>query len=178
MVTENTVGSTGSGSPKSGPTKSGMQQALDEAALYVDADELAVFAQKALEHEQMVAHVVQLLGTQRPFMLPGANALSLPQMGTLDAENLQLGDFEEANQCRSSFREVVYKGAVESAHYVGAGQQVCGEVSERTRERYLDSEQGIAIDVQSLEREIESAGSDGPGRGSVMGSDFSWGGDQ
>lgn len=163
----------GGGNVSGGDGAAGVGKAIAEARLYVDAEELEAFAAVALEHEQFLNQLVEYFASQRPMMMPSMAAFPFPNFETFDAENLKLGNFDEALECSESFREVTYKGTVTATHHVGAGHHVCGEVAKRTRDSYLDTDGGIAIDTQSLDREIESAGSGGP---SLVNGDSEWDG--
>lgn len=165
----------GGGGSSSNAGVGGVGKAIEAARLYVDADELDAFAEVALEHEQLLNQLVEFFALQRPMMMPSMSAIPVPKLGTFDAENLQLGSFDEALDCSEAFREVTYKGTVTATNHVGAGQHVCGTVAKRTRENYLDTDGGIAIDTQSLDREIENAGQRGP---SVMDTDSDWSGSE
>ncbi|QSB05124.1 hypothetical protein [Natronoglycomyces albus] len=139
---------------------SAIQSAVAKAALYVEPLELEEFAARAAELEEAISNVVGLLSQQRGFMMPGMRAFSMPSVTTFDGENLQLGAFEEAVKCREAFREGFYKPTVIEVNKVGNGHHVSGEVARRTCANYRNSDGDIAMDTQTLEREIDEAGRD------------------
>lgn len=152
--------SSGSQSDLSGVSAVG--DGMKAAALYVEAEELELFAQAMAEHEEALNKAMEMFSEQHA-QFTGFHILPTEMVETYDASTLQLGFFPEAVDCIQTFREVTYKGSAISTNHVGAGQQVCGEVTRRTRDNYLNTDDSINIDNQSLQREIESAGSDSNG---------------
>ncbi|QSB05118.1 hypothetical protein [Natronoglycomyces albus] len=78
-----------------------------------------------------------------------------PSPESIDGFRLRLGAFEETVKCQEAFREGFYKPTVIEVNKVGNGHQASGEVARRICVNYRDSDGDIAMDTQTLEREID-----------------------
>ena len=105
------------------------------------------------------------LGTARSVLTNGdMNAVAgLPFIGDsvfaqIDAQNLKLGSFPEAQALADAYRENFYKGSADQVeriyHGIGTGKTVADE----TATAYLDSDGNVSADMSTLEGEFTSAG--------------------
>lgn len=149
----------------------GVKKAMEADGIYVETEELEAFAKAMADHEVVLNQALKVFAGGQIEVQRG-ESLVQAQFTTYDAHTLQLGGLSEAVGCTESFQQVTFRGCAESTYRVGSGQSVCGEVIQRTRDNYLNDDEQISIDNESLEREIDQAGSDN--RGLLLDSDTSW----
>lgn len=124
----------------------------------VDEDAIAMFTTRA-------GTTLTDLGTARSVLTNGDMSLlaGVPFLGDsmfsqIDAQNLKLGGFPEAQALLEAYRENFYKGSADQVeriyHGIGTGKTVADE----TMTAYLDSDGNVSADMSALAGEFTSAG--------------------
>lgn len=129
-----------------------------QQVVLVDEDAIAMFTTRT-------GSTLTDLGTARSVLTNGdMNLLAgLPFLGDsmfaqIDAQNLKLGAFPEAQALAEAYRENFYKSSADQVeriyHGIGTGKSVAGE----TMTAYLDSDGNVSADMSALAGEFTSAG--------------------
>jgi hypothetical protein len=124
----------------------------------VDEDAIAMFTTNA-------GTTLADLGTARSVLthgdmnlLAGVPFLGDSMFAQIDAQNLKLGAFPEAQALVEAYRENFYKASADQVeriyHGIGTGKTVAGE----TMTAYLDSDGNVSADMSTLAGEFTTAG--------------------
>lgn len=127
-----------------------------ERLIYVDEDALDVFASKtgATLTELDEARTVLTGGSLNP--VAGLSFITDAVFSQIDAQNLKVGAFPEAQALTEAYLENFYKSGADQVervyHGIHTGKTVAGE----TMAAYLDSDGNVAADITAIEAEFSS----------------------
>ncbi|WP_157930732.1 hypothetical protein [Glycomyces xiaoerkulensis] len=88
----------------------------------------------------------------------GATFAMMPQIQfeQVDALNLKLGTFDDAEEVRNLYRENVYLGRAEQVERIANGYAVGRQVTEEIKTEYVNNDGDVAADINQINSEFDS----------------------
>jgi hypothetical protein len=137
----------------------GMRLVQDgQQLILVDEDAIAQFTTRTVSTLTDLGTARGVLTQGNTNFIAGVPFMSDSVFAQIDAQNLKLGTFPEAQALAEAYLENFYKSSADQVeriyHGIGTGKTVAGE----TISAYLDSDGNVTADMSALEGEFTSAG--------------------
>lgn len=129
-----------------------------EQVVVVDEDALTVFSTRTGQTLEELEPVRSLV--------TGGNLNNVPQFGqygdvqfqSIDAQNLKLGAFPEAEALAEAYFQNFYRGSADQVERIHHGMATTKTVAGDTMTAYLDTDGNIAADVDTVTSELADTG--------------------
>ncbi|GAB3998350.1 hypothetical protein GCM10029992_23910 [Glycomyces albus] len=133
-----------------------MYSSVDGRLVIADEDALADLGLKMSDIEELLAGTRDLVTNGNLTVVRGAEYAQMPdyQIAQVDALNLKLGTFPDAEEVRDLYRENFYMAKAEQIERIAHGYSTGRQVAEDIGTEYVNNDGDVAASVEQLGNEF------------------------
>lgn len=133
-----------------------MYSSTDGRLVVADEDALSELGIKMRDIEELLAGTRDLVTNGNLTVVRGAQYAQMPdyQLAQVDALNLKLGTFPDAEEVRNLYRENFYMAKADQIERIAHGYTTGRQVAEDVRTEYVNNDGDVAASVEQLGNEF------------------------